>query len=458
MTNQTTSPSTTIEWSPVAARFFKEEYVDTDARTITVTFENIEVAERALERRMESTKELHKKSEGGKKETYSNRLNSLKELRKTLKGCEKVLKVVASNEAMSNLVQHPTGKLMPPMNSSDRDELTRSMMESGYLTDYPIMLHEGMILDGWHRYQVATELGLTPSFKDFSSSKDGEDADPVGFVIATNLARRHLTDDQRAQVALDVKAAEIDELTKMTSAQAAAALSVSASKVNRAQRIKSASSTLDHAIKVGLIESATADKVIKDPELLAEVNADDFDVADIEEVANKAKRKPAKEGRDRKIFLAGDGEDAWTYSATVYDADSDEIGEAYVREVPDVDVEDLLESTALASLSSRGDIRKAVSSLRDAECLAIINEHGDAEAQSLTTDSGRKALVDAASRAVASIESDDAEDEDWEDVDSDSWLDDIDLDFDDEDEDEDEDEEDTLFDDPEDFEDEEDDN
>ena len=55
------------------------------------------------------------------------------------------------------------------------------------------------ILDGWHRYRVGQHLGLVDVlvFEEF----DGDS--PVGFVLAENLHRRHLTASQRAQMVVE---------------------------------------------------------------------------------------------------------------------------------------------------------------------------------------------------------------------------------------------------------------
>ena len=57
----------------------------------------------------------------------------------------------------------------------------------------PITLLDGMVIDGWHRYSAAAELGMhCPSVE-----IDG-DIDPKDFVMAQNKARRHITAAQLA--------------------------------------------------------------------------------------------------------------------------------------------------------------------------------------------------------------------------------------------------------------------
>jgi ParB-like chromosome segregation protein Spo0J len=54
----------------------------------------------------------------------------------------------------------------------------------------PITLLDGMVIDGWHRYQAATSLGMD------CPTVDLDDTDPRDFVMAQNKARRHITQAQ----------------------------------------------------------------------------------------------------------------------------------------------------------------------------------------------------------------------------------------------------------------------
>ncbi|MFH1814343.1 MAG: hypothetical protein ABIF28_09290 [Pseudomonadota bacterium] len=59
----------------------------------------------------------------------------------------------------------------------------------------PVVLFEGRVVDGWHRYRAATEMGVS-----CPSVELQEDADPRAFVLAQNRARRHLNASQMALV------------------------------------------------------------------------------------------------------------------------------------------------------------------------------------------------------------------------------------------------------------------
>jgi hypothetical protein len=62
-----------------------------------------------------------------------------------------------------------------------------------------ILLLDGMVLDGWHRYRICHELGLEPKVKTL-----GKKADALAEVISRNLARRQLSPGQRYGVLLKI--------------------------------------------------------------------------------------------------------------------------------------------------------------------------------------------------------------------------------------------------------------
>lgn len=57
----------------------------------------------------------------------------------------------------------------------------------------PVIVFDGMVLDGWHRYQACIQLSITPTQTAFAPNDD-----PVAFVLSHNLHRRHLSASQRA--------------------------------------------------------------------------------------------------------------------------------------------------------------------------------------------------------------------------------------------------------------------
>ena len=67
-------------------------------------------------------------------------------------------------------------------------------MEANGVLEPVIWTLDGMVLDGWHRYRAATDLGIASQliFKPYSGES------PISFVVSRNAERRHLTASQKA--------------------------------------------------------------------------------------------------------------------------------------------------------------------------------------------------------------------------------------------------------------------
>jgi ParB-like chromosome segregation protein Spo0J len=88
----------------------------------------------------------------------------------------------------------PLATLFPPMAEEEFARLKADIAARGQLE--PIWTHRGRVVDGRHRLRACRELGLEPIVREY----DG-DSTVLGFVIAKNLHRRHLSANQRALVA-----------------------------------------------------------------------------------------------------------------------------------------------------------------------------------------------------------------------------------------------------------------
>lgn len=79
------------------------------------------------------------------------------------------------------------------MSKGEFERLKDSIRESGLLE--PIVLHkDGRILDGRCRQEICEEIGLDPKYRNFND----DDEAAARFVVAMNIARRHLTTSQCA--------------------------------------------------------------------------------------------------------------------------------------------------------------------------------------------------------------------------------------------------------------------
>jgi hypothetical protein len=80
--------------------------------------------------------------------------------------------------------QHHLGRFVPPMAEDDFKRLCADIAAQGLLEE--IVLYEGKILDGWSRYRACQHARVEPRFRDFAGDN------PVAYVLARNLQRRHL--------------------------------------------------------------------------------------------------------------------------------------------------------------------------------------------------------------------------------------------------------------------------
>ena len=91
---------------------------------------------------------------------------------------------------------HPACKIFPPLAEAELQELADDIAANGLQN--PIVLYQGMILDGRNRWDACKIAKIDPQFREF------EGDDPLSWVISQNLTRRHLTASQRAVIALDL--------------------------------------------------------------------------------------------------------------------------------------------------------------------------------------------------------------------------------------------------------------
>lgn len=83
------------------------------------------------------------------------------------------------------------------MSAEEYQALKDSIEANGVLNS--ITIFEGMVIDGWHRYTAASEIGL-----DCPSVEMDDSIDPIDFVKAQNENRRHLTASQRAAAIVSI--------------------------------------------------------------------------------------------------------------------------------------------------------------------------------------------------------------------------------------------------------------
>jgi ParB-like chromosome segregation protein Spo0J len=99
---------------------------------------------------------------------------------------------------------HPAAELFPLIEGEGFAELVADIKANGLID--PIVLYDGMILDGRNRYRACLAAGVTPYFRVAVQSPETANiarpliTDPVAYVISANIQRRHLTDEQKREL------------------------------------------------------------------------------------------------------------------------------------------------------------------------------------------------------------------------------------------------------------------
>jgi ParB-like nuclease domain len=97
---------------------------------------------------------------------------------------------------MTELVPHPLANILPDMTAEEYEGLKASIRAHGQ--ELPIVLLNGQILDGRHRYRACCDLGIEPITTEIVTD------DPLGLVFTLNLQRRHLNPGQIAMLVAKV--------------------------------------------------------------------------------------------------------------------------------------------------------------------------------------------------------------------------------------------------------------
>lgn len=91
-----------------------------------------------------------------------------------------------------NYELHPLCTLFPRITGAEFDALVADIKANGLRE--PIIIHEGMILDGGNRYRACIEAGVEPAVMKFGGGN------LVTYVLSANLHRRHLSPGQQAAI------------------------------------------------------------------------------------------------------------------------------------------------------------------------------------------------------------------------------------------------------------------
>lgn len=89
-----------------------------------------------------------------------------------------------------SMKRHPLSAAFPDMPEDDFANLVADIKAHGLREQG--WTYEGMIIDGWHRFQACQQAGVRFRYDEYKGG------DPIAFVKSRNLERRHLTASQKA--------------------------------------------------------------------------------------------------------------------------------------------------------------------------------------------------------------------------------------------------------------------
>ena len=100
---------------------------------------------------------------------------------------------------MTPLEHHEASTIFPIMEEGQYQELKKDIQKNGLLN--PIVMYQGKVLDGRHRYRACLELKVDLKFTTFTNTT----IEAPEFVMSQNMARRHMTKSQCAAAAVKYK-------------------------------------------------------------------------------------------------------------------------------------------------------------------------------------------------------------------------------------------------------------
>jgi hypothetical protein len=104
-----------------------------------------------------------------------------------------------SEEVIGNYRVHPVASMFPLLEGYDYEELRDSIELLGQT--YPIIVQDGVLLDGRNRLRACLDLKIDPRIQEYGGSQR-----PELFIESVNINRRHLDEDMRSAISAQIRA------------------------------------------------------------------------------------------------------------------------------------------------------------------------------------------------------------------------------------------------------------
>jgi N6-adenosine-specific RNA methylase IME4 len=208
------------------------------------------------------------------------------------------------------LTFHPLAGIFPLLEGEPFQDFIDDIYINGL--HEPIVLHEGMILDGRNRYRACLKAGVEARFETYEGN------DPLAYVVSLNLRRRHLDESQRAMVAARIATLQHGGVRASgqlaacpTQAKAAEMLNVGERSVRRAREVLDQGvPELAEAVDRGAVAVSFAEQIARLPkeeqrEIVA--NCDKKAVAEVYKKLRAEKIEETRAARLNKIVAISRG-------------------------------------------------------------------------------------------------------------------------------------------------------
>jgi hypothetical protein len=176
---------------------------------------------------------------------------------------------VINGRSLIDIPVHPAADLFPMIADSDDQamvSLINSIKANGQL--HPIIMWNGVIVDGRNRYAACKQAGIAPKTK---SMQFESDADAIRYIISTNIHRRHLDPRRIPAIAADLAtmmrgrpSEDNPQKCGNTTAEVAERLGTSERQVELAKEVKAKAPDLFQKMKTGEMRTGTAHRLMKE--------------------------------------------------------------------------------------------------------------------------------------------------------------------------------------------------
>lgn len=94
------------------------------------------------------------------------------------------------NDPVFEFAAHPAADIFPMLADDELNELAADIKANGLV--HPIVVKDGLLIDGRNRREACRRAGVVPTIVELNG------ADPLAYIISTNIKRRHLNKGQQA--------------------------------------------------------------------------------------------------------------------------------------------------------------------------------------------------------------------------------------------------------------------